>query len=159
MKHKLSQIAQERKRKAAGLSASLPPNSPKVYDGNMEDLPSIDSRIQQLLHIVQHPAHPANYMIFFIMYDISSNKVRTLVSKYLEEKGCTRIQRSVYLADLPASTFETIKADLTEVQAAYENNDSILIIPISAGYLDAMKIIGQEVNVDLITHTRNTLFF
>ena len=159
MKHKLSSIAQERKRKMAGIAQSPPPNNRKSSDDKNENLPSIDQRIQKILQIVQRPNHPANYMIFFVMYDISSNKVRTLIAKYLEEKGCTRIQRSVYLADLPASTFETIKEDLTEVQAAYENNDSILIIPISTGYLDAMKIIGQEVNVDLITHTRNTLFF
>ena len=159
MKHKLSLIAQERIRRTAGLAESPPPNDKKNSDDNKENLPSIDQRIQKILQIVQRPNHPANYMIFFVMYDISSNKVRTLIAKYLEGKGCTRIQRSVYLADLPASTFETIKEDLTEVQAAYENNDSILIIPISTGYLDAMKIIGQEVNVDLITHTRNTLFF
>ena len=159
MKHKLSLIAQERKRKAAGLAESAPPNYGKAFDEEDEKLPSVDLRIQKILQIVQRPNHPANYMIFFVMYDISSNKVRTLVSKYLEGKGCTRIQRSVYLADLPANLFESIKQDLTEVQAAYENNDSILIIPISTGYLDAMKIIGQDINVDLITHTRNTLFF
>lgn len=92
---------------------------------------------------------------FFIMYDITSNKVRKLVAKYLEKKGCTRVQRSIFLADLPAKEYEIIKSDLVEVQAAYDNNDSILIIPISIGYLDSMKIIGQDINIDLITHKKN----
>lgn len=161
MKHRLSIIAKERKKKQAGISTNTnPPNTVvlgQCIDGT--ELPSIDMRIKKILQIIQPNQHPANYMIFFIMYDIASNKVRTLVAKYLEKKGCTRVQRSIFLADLPAHEYETIKSDLVEVQAAYDNNDSILIIPISMGYLDAMKIIGQDINVDLITHTRNTLFF
>lgn len=41
----------------------------------------------------------------------------------------------------------------------YDNNDSILIVPLSEDYARAMKIIGQEVDVDLILHSKNTLFF
>ena len=162
MKHRLSLIAKEKKKLKAGLSANTyPPNKLVVLNTFLDgiELPSIDMRIRKILQIVQPNKHPANYMIFFIMYDIASNKVRTLVAKYLEKKGCTRVQRSIFLADLPAKEYETIKSDLIEVQAAYDNNDSILIIPISMGYLDAMKIIGQDINIDLITHTRNTLFF
>ena len=158
MKHKLTLIAQERKRERAGLLSASPPNVQKMpADGS--ELTSVSQRICQIIGIVQNKNRSASNMIFFVLYDIASNKVRTLVAKYLEGKGCTRIQRSVFLADLPAEQFERIKSDLAEVQAAYQNADSILIIPISAGYLDAMKVIGQEVNVDLITHTRNTLFF
>ena len=163
MKHKLSLIAKERRKHAMALDEAVPPNVMHDYfkNENIDNatLPSIEQRIKNILHIVQQSKHPAQNMIFFVMYDISSTKVRTLVSKYLEEKGCSRIQRSVFLADLPAVQFETIKQDLVEVQAAYENKDSILIIPISTGYLDAMKIIGQDINFDLITHSRNTLFF
>jgi CRISPR-associated protein Cas2 len=97
-------------------------------------------------------------MLFFVMYDISSNKVRNLVSKYLIEQGCTRIQCSIFLADLPDNKYEKIKNDLAEVQSAYDNNDSIIIVPVPQGYLQAMKIIGQDINIDLITHQVNTLF-
>ena len=73
--------------------------------------------------------------------------------------GCFRVQRSVFLADLPNDKYDKIRSDLTEVQAAYENNDSILVVPISTDYLTAMKIIGQTIDVDVITKQRNTLFF
>lgn len=52
-----------------------------------------------------------------------------------------------------------IRKDLTAVQAAYDNNDSILIVPISSDYLKAMKIIGQKIELDVIMHNKNTLFF
>lgn len=93
------------------------------------------------------------------MYDIESNKVRTLISKYLERKGCIRIQKSIFLADLDRTIFEEIRSDLVEVQSSYENNDSIILVPISTDYLQSMKIIGQSVNVDIITKNKNTLFF
>jgi CRISPR-associated protein Cas2 len=41
----------------------------------------------------------------------------------------------------------------------YDNNDSILIVPLSEDYARAMKIIGQDVDIDLILHSKNTLFF
>ena len=98
-------------------------------------------------------------MLFFVMYDIESNKVRRYVVKYLERKGCTRIQKSIFLADLSMDKYQDIRNDLAEVQAAYDNNDSILVVPITTDYLRSMKIIGQNIDVDIITHTRNTLFF
>lgn len=155
MKHKLSILAKERKLQQSGVASSPPPNHYVPID----NYTSIDQRIKKIISIIQRKNRPATHMIFFVMYDITSNKVRTLVAKYLEQKGCTRIQRSIYLADLPSERFENIKNDLAEVQAAYENTDSILLIPISASHLDSMRIIGKDINVELITHTRNTLIF
>ena len=93
------------------------------------------------------------------MYDIESTKVRNQIVKYLLKNGCTRVQKSIFLADLPVDKYEAIRGDLTEVQQCYENNDSILIVPISTDYLQSMKIIGKTIDVDLIMKTRNTLFF
>ena len=98
-------------------------------------------------------------MLFFVMYDIESNKVRTLIHKYLKRKGCTPIQRSIFLANTSMDVYEEIKADLVAVQEAYENNDSIIVLPLSTDYLRMMKIIGQKIEIDVITHSRNTLFF
>jgi CRISPR-associated endonuclease Cas2 len=76
------------------------------------------------------------------MYDIENNKVRNQIAKYLIKKGCTRVQRSIFLADLNTDTYEMIKSDLTEVQAMYDNHDSILIVPVSMEHIRAMKVIG-----------------
>ena len=63
------------------------------------------------------------------------------------------------LADMPNDKCEQIKADLTEVQAAYDNHDSILVVPISTDYLRSMRVIGKALDVDVIMHSQNTLFF
>ena len=140
----------------AGISTSVAPNR---LSNDMDDLPTLEERIRKALGIIYRPDRPATNMLFFVMYDIGSNKVRTLVAKYLLRNGCTRIQRSIFLADLPSADYERIRNDLTEVQAAYENEDSILIVPISTDYLRSMRIIGQTIELDVILHDKNTLFF
>ena len=41
----------------------------------------------------------------------------------------------------------------------HDNEDSILIVPLSEDYARSMRIIGQQVDLDLIMHAKNTLFF
>lgn len=52
-----------------------------------------------------------------------------------------------------------IHRDLAEVQSLYDNHDSILVVPISTDYLQAMKIIGKSIELDIIMKSKNTLFF
>jgi CRISPR-associated endonuclease Cas2 len=136
----------------------LPANSPNRQGVEWESLPDIDSRIQSILGLANKPRKSTD-MLFFVMYDIESNKVRRQVVKYLERKGCMRVQKSIFLASLSAEKYNDIRTDLTEVQAAYDNNDSILVVPISTDYLKAMKVIGQNIDIDIITKSRTTLFF
>lgn len=141
---------------AAGVGNSP---SPARNVDDSDELPTLKERIDKMLGITfQLDRKPTN-MLFFIMYDISSTKVRNQVVKYLLKKGCTRIQKSIFLADLDRSVYESIQSDLVEVQAAYENEDSILVVPFSTDYLKSMKIIGHSIEIDVITHNRNTMFF
>ena len=146
------------KQLAAGgiINSPLPiRQDPSLDDG----LLSVEERVKLLLNLVNNKNRQAGKMLFFVMYDIESNKVRRYVVKYLEKKGCTRVQKSIFLADLNIDKYASIREDLAEVQAAYDNNDSIMIVPISTDYLQAMKVIGQNIDIDIITHSRNTLFF
>lgn len=127
--------------------------------GNMDDLPSLPERIRHIMNIVLSKNRRPGHMICFIMYDITSNKVRSRIAKYLQGKGCTRIQKSIFMADLPMASYNEIREDLAMVQKMYDNNDSILIVPLSEDYARAMKIIGQQVDIDLLMHTKTTLFF
>lgn len=120
---------------------------------------TIEERVKKLIGIIKQKERESSNMLFFVMYDIESNKVRHQVAKYLIKRGCFRIQRSIFLADLDPVTYNQIRSDLVEVQACYENEDSILITPISTDTLNSMKIIGKNIDVDVITRTKNTLFF
>ena len=142
------------KLKHAGVEGSrmISTNSPE-----WEPMDSLEERVKQLLGIVSNAK--VTDMLFFVMYDIESNKVRQQIAKYLLKMGCFRIQRSIFLAELDSEKHERIRADLTEVQSYYENHDSILIVPVSTELIKSMKIIGKSIDVDIIMRTKNTLFF
>lgn len=122
-------------------------------------LESLDQRLKHILSLSMNRPQKKDTMLFFVMYDIESNRVRNLVAKYLIRQGCFRIQHSIYLADMPNDKCEEIKRDLAEVQAAYDNHDSILVVPIPTDYLKAMRVIGKALDVEVIMHSQNTLFF
>lgn len=153
----ISPLEALRKLAQAGVQDS--PRPTRHIDQDLDELPSLESRISCLLGIANETDRPTTNMIFFTMYDIESNKVRRLIAKYLISKGCTRIQDSIFLADLSRATYEEIKRDLAEVQSLYDNHDSIIVCPISTDQLHAMHVIGEQVDVDIITHKRNTLFY
>lgn len=128
---------------------------PNDYD-NIPDLPS---RVREIIGLINRDQRPISNMLFFVMYDIESNKVRHQIAKYLLRVGCLRVQRSIFLADLSTDKYDMIRRNLTEVQSLYENHDSILVVPISTDYLQAMKIIGKSIDLDIIMKSKNTLFF
>lgn len=140
---------------SAGLS--VPEEGGQCED--TEKLVSLEDRVKNILGITDNVKKNPNRMLFFVMYDIESNKVRTQVVKYLERCGCSRIQKSIFLAEASIEIFRKIQEDLVEVQAAYNNEDSIIVLPVTTDYLKMMKIIGKNISIDVITHSKNTLFF
>lgn len=130
-----------------------------LRDKEIQKLPALNERVAAILQIEKQYQENKNKMIFFVMYDIENNRVRHEIAKFLIRQGCIRIQKSVYLALATHQTYEYIHKTLTQVQQMYDNNDSILVIPVSTDIIKAMKIIGKDINIDLITGNRNTLFF
>lgn len=153
-KKTLSFAEKVRKIHRAGLE-NVPDISKDTGDDPLEPLPE---RLKKILGITEKVKN-ATLMIYFVMYDIENNKVRNQVAKYLIKKGCTRVQKSIFLARTERFVFDQIKADLAEVQACYENNDSIFLVPVSTDEIRAMKVIGQNIDFDLILKNKNTLFF
>lgn len=127
--------------------------------GESDDLEELDVRVKKILGLINQPKRKSSNMLFFVMYDIESNKVRRQIAKYLLREGCFRIQRSIFLPDKPSDKVDKIRTDLAAVQACYDNMDSILVVPISTDYLKAMKVIGKSIDVDIIMKTKSTLFF
>ncbi len=120
---------------------------------------TLEERLAKILNIVKSKPEKRVTMNYLIMYDIENNKVRTRVSKYLESKGCIRIQKSVFLVNTLAREFQEIYLTLCDVQSYYENEDSILLVPFNTSDIRSMKIIGKNLNIELITEKPSTLFF
>lgn len=127
--------------------------------GPADELRPLPERIRDMLNIVQAEPVKATDMTYLIMYDITSDKVRTQIAKYLERQGCIRIQKSVFIARSESRNFQEICDTLKEVNSYYENQDSILLVPFNTSDLRSMKVIGKALQIDIITDKPNTLFF
>lgn len=149
LKEKLEKIA------AAGIQKV----QKTTAEQSSEALPNLEDRIAQILQILKAEAVKSTQMIYLVMYDISEDKVRHQIAKYLEKKGCMRIQKSVFLARSENKYFQEIYDTLKEVNSYYENQDSIILVPINTSDVRSMKLIGKNVNIQTITDKPNTLFF
>lgn len=132
-----------------------PPERPPDEDV----LAPLPDRIKTILGIVRHKPQKATTMNYLVMYDIEDNKVRKLVSKYLEKQGCIRIQKSVFMANTDHPKFNDIHGTLKDINEFYENTDSIILVPVNVADVRSMKLIGSNVNIDVLTDPPNTLFF
>ncbi|MFU8844853.1 MAG: CRISPR-associated endonuclease Cas2 [Bacteroidales bacterium] len=124
-----------------------------------EDLDELQSRINKILGLFERANIKQGSMVYFIMYDIEDNRIRRYIAKYLEEKGCIRVQKSIFLTESQRQEFNEIHTTLREVQEVYENKDSIMMVPVASDQLRAMKMIGQNIDLDLFLGNKNTLFF
>ncbi len=155
-KHAIGLSEALRRIKAAGIREVTPPTP---ESGEEDLLLPLNERIIRILQIVRDDPQKATEMIYLIMYDITDNKVRTQISKYLEKQGCTRIQKSVFLARSEAKNFQEIHDTLRDVNEMYDNEDSIILVPVNASDARSMKLIGKNVQIEAITDKPNTLFF
>jgi len=134
-------------------------NNEKKSNNDFAKIDELNARIKKILDLSETLKTDKTKMLFFVMYDIQDNKVRREIAKYLQSKGCVRIQKSIFFASAERKIFSKIHKDIKDVQSFYENNDSIIIVPVSTDEIRSMKIIGQNIDFDIVMNNKNTLFF
>ena len=98
-------------------------------------------------------------MPHLICYDITNNSLRTKISNKLIEYGLDRINLSVYLGTINKSSLTALESFILEqIILKGEPNDSLLIIPIAAHQVNAIRIYGKnDLDKDEITGSKTTL--
>ncbi len=131
--------------------------NPSKFDDTIQNL---NQRVEAVVAFMKKAgSKKINEMLCFIIYDIENNKVRTKIAKYVIRKGCIRVQKSVFVAQIDCKVFQEIHATLKKVQERYNNSDSILFLQVAEDNLRSMKMVGEQVDVELIIEGKNTLFF
>ncbi len=147
-----------KKIKKAGLS-----NSKQLVETNLDqglDIPDISHRVSKIMEIInQKKKLNKNSVFTFITYDIEDNKIRGHISKYLQRQGLIRVQYSVFFGDIERQKFNKVKETLKAINEMYKNHDSIFIIPVGEDALNKTKVIGKNVDFEVIAEVRSTLFF
>lgn len=119
----------------------------------------LGERVRAMLNVIKAGPVKATEMTYLIMYDITSDKVRLQVAKYLERQGCVRIQKSVFLVKTEHPHFQEIHDTLKEVNSYYQNEDSIILVPVNATDVRSMKLIGKNIQIEAVVDKPNTMFF
>ena len=94
-----------------------------------------------------------------ICYDISNNTLRAKMAKKIIEFGLDRINKSVYLGPIDATSLQQLEQILlTALQLKGEPDDSLIILPILASQVQEMKIYGRnDLDKDELSGEKTTL--
>lgn len=141
----------------AGLVNHIPDDKVAELSADEAALPTY---LRQLLDwLRKNPTKRSEEMYCFVMYDIENNKIRRTVAKYLEQKGCMRVQKSVFFARIHRKMYHEIAETLREIQQCYENQDTIMLLPVGEDMLNNLLCIGKTFELELQTSSKSTLFF
>lgn len=98
--------------------------------------------------------------MYVISYDIENTPLRTRIAKMLHHWGLHRVQYSVFLGTIEREKMPTLWNELAVLSThkAWSAADSILLIPVHAGQVKAIKVLGSWPDRwDEITGEKNTL--
>jgi CRISPR-associated protein Cas2 len=124
---------------------------------NPEKIPEQFARFMEWF--TRNTSKTPDEMYCFIMYDIEHNKVRRLVAKYLEKQGCIRVQKSVFFARMTRKMHREVLDILRKAQSCYDNQDTIMVLPVGEDMLNALTCIGKNFELELMTAPKHTLIF
>ena len=100
--------------------------------------------------------HTDNYNKQSLVYDISEDKQRTKISKACQAYGLQRIQKSVFLGDLPAHSAAEIAEFSREL--IDKETDAVFILPCCQEDFGKRIVIGRkEFDEELVQGTKKTM--
>lgn len=80
-------------------------------------------------------------MLTWVVYDISKDRTRTKIAKRCLNFGLYRVQKSVFLGDIPPNRVKEIllfSRELMEMET-----DSVYVFPMCRADFDRVRILGQ----------------
>ena len=99
------------------------------------------------------------YMIYAVCYDISENRLRSKISKYLEARGFHRIQKSVFIGNIHGKHMEMMVRAFAAIKIRFEEQDGIVMIPVSENNFGQIRVIGRELYLDRTLKREKVLLY
>lgn len=96
-------------------------------------------------------------MLTWVVYDISKDRTRTKIADRCLDFGLRRVQKSVFLGEIPPNRVEeivTFSAELLNL-----DTDAVYIFPMCREDFDKVRIIGQGFDQDMATDRVKTVIF
>lgn len=96
-------------------------------------------------------------MLVWVIYDISSDKIRRKTIKICKNTGLYRVQKSVFLGEIEENDFDELKLKMEDTIDL--ESDSVYVFPMSKKGLNQAGIIGQAFDKELVTDEIISKFF
>lgn len=96
-------------------------------------------------------------MLVWVIYDISSDKIRRKAIKVCKNTGLYRVQKSVFLGEIEENDFDELKLKMEDIIDL--DNDSVYVFPMSKKGLSQAGLIGQAFDKELVTDEIISKFF
>ena len=87
-------------------------------------------------------------MLTWVIYDITKDKTRTKIARRCLDFGLYRVQKSVFLGDVPANRVEEILLFSRELLNL--ETDAVYVFPMCREDCDKVKIVGQGFDRELV---------
>jgi len=113
--------------------------------------------VQRLVHAFAENPIKHRLMMVLVMYDITDDDLRTLISRYLLERGLVRIQKSVFLGPSDKKLFNTMDQAMRELSEAFGPNDSVVMVPISHDTVSRLRAVGRDIHTSLVLSYAGTV--
>lgn len=84
--------------------------------------------------------------MYLILYDISSERVRSKIVKYLKNKGLLRLQKSIFAGNIKKVYIEEIIVESNQIISL--DKDSFIILNIDKDSFKTLKYFGQKININ-----------
>lgn len=96
-------------------------------------------------------------MLIWVIYDISSDKIRNRVARQCKDVGLYRVQKSVFLGNVEENDFDELKLKVGDTIDL--ETDSVYIFPMSKSELKKAGLIGQAFDKELVSDEIISKFF
>lgn len=87
-------------------------------------------------------------MLVWVVYDISSNKLRTKVHKTCKAYGLYPVQKSVFVGNADLHEIDELSLQCADIIES--ESDSVYVFPMCKSDFKAVKLIGQAFDKRLI---------
>ncbi|MBS7631717.1 CRISPR-associated endonuclease Cas2 [Candidatus Bathyarchaeota archaeon] len=86
-------------------------------------------------------------MLTWVIYDISSDKIRGRVASICKKYGLYRVQKSAFLGTLNNNQLDSLALECEE---AIEEEDSVFVFPMCESCYKGVRLIGKGFNDELV---------
>ncbi|MEM4389869.1 MAG: CRISPR-associated endonuclease Cas2 [Candidatus Micrarchaeia archaeon] len=92
--------------------------------------------------------------LYYVVYDIPSNRLRSRVATALKNAGLERVQYSVFLGPLNKQRKKDLQETLKNI---IQGNGSIYFIPTCEACFGKLSVIGRGFDVDYVTGAKRVV--